>query len=50
MKTIIFLSHLAQFFLQWEVFQTKFVEKIRTHILSSILLFIYFFFQKFYLL
>jgi len=26
-----FLSHLAQFFLQWEIFQTKFVEKMKTH-------------------
>jgi hypothetical protein len=25
-------SHLAQFFLEWELFQTKVVEKIKTHI------------------
>jgi hypothetical protein len=36
MKTDIRLwSHLAQFFLEWEMFQTKFVEKIKTHILCS---------------
>jgi len=29
-------SYLAQFFLQWETFETKFVEKIKTHILCSI--------------
>jgi hypothetical protein len=29
----IFLSHLAQFFLKWETFQTKVVDKIKTHIL-----------------
>jgi len=29
-------TYLAQFFLEWEMFQTKFVEKIKTHILSSI--------------
>ena len=27
------LSHLAHFFLEWEMFQTKFVEKNQTHIL-----------------
>ena len=26
-----FRSHLAQFFLELEMFQTKFVEKIKTH-------------------
>ena len=26
------LSYLAQFFLEWEMFQTKVVEKIKTHI------------------
>ena len=29
-------SHLAQFFLEWEMFQTKAVEKIKTHILCSV--------------
>jgi len=29
-------SYLAQFFLEWEVFQTKVVEKIKTHILRSV--------------
>jgi hypothetical protein len=37
MKTnIYFLLHLAQFFLEWEIFQTKIVEKIETHILCSV--------------
>jgi len=27
------LSYLAHFFLEWEMFQTKFVEKPKTHIL-----------------
>ena len=31
-----FLSYLAQFFLEWEIFQTKVVEKIKTHILFSV--------------
>jgi hypothetical protein len=36
MKTNIhFWSHLAQFFLEWELFQTKFAEEIKTHILGS---------------
>jgi hypothetical protein len=30
-----FWSYLAQFFLQWEMFQTKFVEKIKTHFVFS---------------
>jgi hypothetical protein len=34
--TIHFLSHLAQFFLEWEMFQTKVVEKIKKHILFAI--------------
>jgi hypothetical protein len=29
-------SYLAQFFLEWEIFQTEFVNKIKTHILCSI--------------
>jgi len=34
MKTDIHLtSYLAQFFLEWEMFQTNIVEKIKTHIL-----------------
>ena len=32
-------SHLAQFSLQWEMFQTKVVEKIKTHILCSVTFF-----------
>ena len=35
----VFLSHLAHFFLVWEMFQTKFVEKIKTHILYSVTFF-----------
>ena len=31
-----FWSYLAQFFLEWEMFQTKVVEKIKTHISSSV--------------
>jgi hypothetical protein len=39
MKTNIhFLSYLAQFFLECEIFQTKFVEEIETHILCSVTL------------
>ena len=34
MKTCVYLlSYLAQFFLEWEIFQTEVVEKIKTHIL-----------------
>jgi hypothetical protein len=37
MQTNMYLrSHLAQLFLEWEMFQTKFVEKIKTHILCSV--------------
>ena len=28
------LSHLAHFFLEWEMIQTKFVEKIKAHFMS----------------
>ena len=28
---ILFWSYLAHFFLEWEMFQTRFVEKIKTH-------------------
>ena len=34
-----FWSYLAQFSLEWEMFQTKAVEKIKTHILSSVTFF-----------
>ena len=34
-----FLSYLAQFFLEWEMFRKKVVEKIKTHILRSITFF-----------
>jgi hypothetical protein len=45
MKTNVhFLLYLAQFFLEWKLFQTKVVEKIKTHIVFSN--FIYFFSSK----
>ena len=34
-----FSSRLAEFFLEWEMFQTKVVEKIKPHILCSITFF-----------
>ena len=34
-----FLIYLAHFFLEWEIFQTKNVEKIKTHILCSVIFF-----------
>jgi hypothetical protein len=40
MKTYVHLWHyLTEFFLEWEMFQTKVVEKIKTHILCSITFF-----------
>ena len=40
MKTNIhFLSYLVRFFLEWEMFQTEIVEKIKTHILWSVTFF-----------
>ena len=40
MKTNIqFLSYLSHFFLEWEMFQTKVLEKIKTHILYSVTFF-----------
>jgi hypothetical protein len=36
-------SYLAQFFLEWEMFQMKVVEKIKAHILCSL-----FFFENHY--
>jgi hypothetical protein len=36
MKTNIHLWYLANFFLEWEMFQTKVVEKIKAHIFCSI--------------
>jgi hypothetical protein len=35
-----FKSYCTQFLLEWEMFQTKFVEKIKTHILWSVTFFI----------
>jgi hypothetical protein len=34
-----FWSYLAQFFLEWEMFQTNVVEEIKTHILCSVTIF-----------
>jgi hypothetical protein len=34
-----FLSYLAHFFLEWELFQENIVEKLKTHILNSIAIF-----------
>ena len=40
MKTDIHLwSYLVQFFLEWEMLQTKAVQKIKTHILCSVTFF-----------
>jgi hypothetical protein len=40
MKTNIhFLSYLARFFLEWEMFQTKLVEEFKTHIFCSVTFF-----------
>jgi hypothetical protein len=36
-KPLYSLSHLTGFFLEWEMFQTQVVEKIKTHALRSIL-------------
>ena len=42
MKTDInFISHLSKFFLELEIFQTKFVEKTRTRILCSLTFFFF---------
>ena len=41
MKTDIYLrSYLAQFFLEYKMFQTKAVEKLETHILGSLIYFL----------
>jgi len=34
-----FLLYLTQFFVEWEMFQTKVVEKIKTHVLYSVFFF-----------
>ena len=34
-----FLIYLAQFFLEWEMFNTEVVETIKTHVLYSVTLF-----------
>jgi hypothetical protein len=35
-----FLSYLAHFFLEWEMFQTKVVEKLETHVLCWVFFFL----------
>jgi len=35
----ILLPYLAHFFLEWEIFQAKIIEKIKTHILFSVTFF-----------
>ena len=35
-----FLSYLVNFFLEWKMFQTKLVEKLKTHILCSVTFFL----------
>jgi len=30
-----FLSYLTEFLLEWEMFETKFIEKIKTHFIFS---------------
>ena len=37
MKTYKHLSYLAEFLLQWEMFQTEIVEEIKTHFLYSVI-------------
>jgi hypothetical protein len=39
MKTFVHVWYFAEFFLEWEMFQTKVVEKIKTRILCSITFF-----------
>jgi hypothetical protein len=40
MKTFWHLwQYLAEFFLKWDIFQIKFVEKVKTHILWSVPIF-----------
>jgi hypothetical protein len=39
MKTFSHLRHVAKFFAEWEMFQIKVIEKIKTHILCSITVF-----------
>jgi hypothetical protein len=38
-NNIHFLSYLAHFFLEWEMFQTKVEEEIKIHILCSVIVF-----------
>ena len=33
------LQYLAQLLLEWEIFRTKFVDKIKTHVLCSVTFF-----------
>ena len=43
MNTYVGVKYLAQLFLKWEMFQSKFVDKIEIHILFAMILF---FFRK----
>ena len=36
MKTYVHLWYFAELFLEWEIFETKAIEKIKTHILYSV--------------
>jgi hypothetical protein len=40
MKTNVHLSYLAEFFIEWERFQTNVVKEIKTHILCSVIFFV----------
>ena len=43
-RAIAYMTCLAQFFVEWEMFHTKFVAKIKTHFMfSNFYLFIFFF-------
>ena len=41
---VYFRSYLAQFFLEWKMCQAEFVEKLETHFMFNIYIYIYFFF------
>jgi hypothetical protein len=39
MKVYAHLWYIVEFFLEWEMFQTKVVEKLKTHILCAVIFF-----------
>ena len=39
-SNVLLWLYLAQLFLEWKIFQTKFVEKVETHILCSVIFFV----------